>query len=44
MKYCIREDIPHVVFRDFNEVLALTQKVVSGEKTTQQVIAEGNDN
>jgi 2-hydroxy-3-keto-5-methylthiopentenyl-1-phosphate phosphatase len=38
-KYCERENIPHVVVRDFNIILSNVQKVVRGEASVQEVIA-----
>lgn len=40
LQFCLREDIPHVVFSHFDTVLEKVKLVVSGEKTTKQVIDE----
>jgi 2-hydroxy-3-keto-5-methylthiopentenyl-1-phosphate phosphatase len=43
-RYCEKEDIPHVVVRDFNKILDSVKLVVGGEKSYQQVIAEDKNN
>jgi 2-hydroxy-3-keto-5-methylthiopentenyl-1-phosphate phosphatase len=33
--YCIRENIPHVMFADFSNALSAVRSIVEGEKTPQ---------
>ncbi|TXT08849.1 hypothetical protein VHUM_02977 [Vanrija humicola] len=40
LKYCKREGIPHVRFATFKEILEDVKKVVEGQATTQEIIAE----
>ncbi|KAJ6548201.1 HAD-like domain-containing protein [Mycena vulgaris] len=39
--YCTREGIKHIIFRDFAQALTVVQAVVSGEKTSEEVLAAG---
>lgn len=41
-KFCEREGIPHVDFKDFSTVQQKVQEVVEGGKSTEQVIAESS--
>ncbi|RSH81630.1 uncharacterized protein EHS24_007808 [Apiotrichum porosum] len=42
LKFCVRENIPHVAVANFSQILEDVQKVVVGGETTAQVIAEAN--
>ncbi|CAD6573041.1 MAG: hypothetical protein TREMPRED_000712 [Tremellales sp. Tagirdzhanova-0007] len=42
MAYCKREAIPHVPFRDFNDVLRRVQEVVAGKSVQAVLEEEGN--
>ncbi|KAJ7268218.1 HAD-like domain-containing protein [Mycena haematopus] len=39
--YCNREGIKHIIFHHFSEALKVVQSVVSGEKTPEEVLANG---
>jgi 2-hydroxy-3-keto-5-methylthiopentenyl-1-phosphate phosphatase len=39
--YCTREEIKHIIFRDFSHTLKVVQSVVSREKTPEEVLAVG---
>lgn len=41
-KFCERENIPHVDFKDFSTVEAKVKEVVEGGKSCEQVIAESS--
>ncbi|TFY74016.1 hypothetical protein EWM64_g9996 [Hericium alpestre] len=40
-KYCQREGIPHILFRDFSQAVPVVQDVVEGRKTKEEVLAAG---
>ena len=37
--YCKREQIKHVLFRDFAEAIKVVEAVVNGEQTIDQVVS-----
>ena len=39
--FCNREGIKHVVFKDFSEALPIVEAVVTGKKTTEEVLEKG---
>ncbi|KAI0781926.1 HAD-like domain-containing protein [Abortiporus biennis] len=41
--YCIKHEIPHVLFSDFDKALNVVKTVVNGEKSVDDVLANGKD-
>ena len=39
--FCVRENIPHVLFSDFARALVAVRSIVSGEKTAAEWFALG---
>ena len=39
--YCTRENIPHILFENFHEVVPVVRKVVGGELSVRDALALG---
>ena len=40
-RFCNREGIKHLLFTDFSQVTPLVEDIVTGKKTTQEVLSLG---
>jgi hypothetical protein len=41
IQYCVKENVPFTVFKDWNDILNVTKQIVEGKKTVQQAATEG---